>query len=179
MNESLTVLEQHEDFSETCESSSGSMSLSRCQLFEAGFPSGILHLNDPKCRGTVRNGRVEFYFDNNDHICGTSLEGNLRIHFSCVYSQTQSLSMEINPLESIVHRILLAGQGTYRVRMIHYMDAEFTHSFTGSVNAELDSRIFVEIRVVGVDSRQFASVIDTTPVNDPHYSLRWDLIVDM
>jgi len=49
------------------------MSLSRCQLFEAGFPSGILHLNDPKCRGTVRNGRVEFYFDNNDHICGTSL----------------------------------------------------------------------------------------------------------
>lgn len=61
------------DFSETCERSSGSMSLSRCQLFEAGFPSDILHLNDPNCRGTVRNGRVEFYFDNNDHICGTSL----------------------------------------------------------------------------------------------------------
>ncbi|KAL1264812.1 hypothetical protein QQF64_005167 [Cirrhinus molitorella] len=27
------------DFSETCESSSGSMSVSRCQLFEAGFPA--------------------------------------------------------------------------------------------------------------------------------------------
>jgi len=66
--------------------------------------------------------------------------------------------------------------------MIHYMDAEFTQSFTGSVNAELDSRIFVEIRVDGVDSRQFASVIDkcwATPVNDPHYSVRWDLIVGM
>uniref|UniRef100_A0A9J7ZQG2 Deleted in malignant brain tumors 1 protein n=1 Tax=Cyprinus carpio carpio TaxID=630221 RepID=A0A9J7ZQG2_CYPCA len=61
------------DFSEVCESSSGSMSLSRCQLFEAGFPTDNLHLNDPNCKGTVWNGRVEFYFDNNDHICGTSL----------------------------------------------------------------------------------------------------------
>ncbi|XP_048015512.1 deleted in malignant brain tumors 1 protein-like [Megalobrama amblycephala] len=56
------------DFSEVCESSSGSMSLSRCLLFEAGFPADNLHLNDPSCKGTVRNGRVEFYFDNNDHI---------------------------------------------------------------------------------------------------------------
>uniref|UniRef100_A0A8C1LK91 Alpha-tectorin-like n=1 Tax=Cyprinus carpio TaxID=7962 RepID=A0A8C1LK91_CYPCA len=61
------------DFSETCESSSGSMSVSRCQLFEAGFPADILHLNDPSCKGTVRNGRVEFHFDNDEHICGTNL----------------------------------------------------------------------------------------------------------
>ncbi|CAM4711688.1 unnamed protein product [Leuciscus chuanchicus] len=196
------------DFSETCESSSGSMSLSRCQLFEAGFPSDILHLNDPNCRGTVRNGRVEFYFDNNDHICGTSLVANgthfiyenfivgepdtvghlisrkkiLKLNFTCVYLQTQTLSMNINPLESIMHRILPAGQGTYQVRMIPYQDAEFTRPFTGSVNAELDRRIFVEVRVDGVDSHQFASVIDkcwATPVNDPHYSLHWDLIVGM
>ncbi|XP_048026674.1 pancreatic secretory granule membrane major glycoprotein GP2-like [Megalobrama amblycephala] len=195
------------DFIETCESSSGFMSLSRCQLFEAGFSSDILHLNDPSCRGTVRNGRVEFYFDNNDHICGTSLVANgthfiyenfilgdsgsgniisrekyLRIHFRCVYSQTQSLTMDINLLESIVHRILPAGQGTYQVRMIPYQDAEFLHPYSGSVNVELSKSIFVEVRVDGVDSSQFASVIDTcwaTPVNDPHYSVRWDLIVDM
>lgn len=49
------------------------MSVSRCQLFEAGFPADILHLNDPSCRGTVRNGRVEFHFDNDEHICGTNL----------------------------------------------------------------------------------------------------------
>ncbi len=61
------------DFSETCESSSGSISVSRCQLFEAGFPADVLHLNDPRCKGTVRNGRVEFYFDNEEHICGTHL----------------------------------------------------------------------------------------------------------
>ncbi len=61
------------DFSETCESSSGSMSVSRCQLFEAGFPAGFLHLNDPSCKGTIRNGRVEFHFDNEEHICGTNL----------------------------------------------------------------------------------------------------------
>uniref|UniRef100_A0A671KR24 Si:ch73-181m17.1 n=1 Tax=Sinocyclocheilus anshuiensis TaxID=1608454 RepID=A0A671KR24_9TELE len=200
---------QHDsfDFIETCESSSGSMSLSRCQLFEAGFPSDVLHLNDPNCRGTVRNGSVEFYFDNNDHICGTNLVANgthfiyknfivgepklvghlisrkriLKLPFTCVYSQTQTLSMDINPLESTVHMNLPAGQGTYQVRMIPYQDAEFSHPFTGSVNAELSKRIFVEVGVDGVDSRQFASVIDTcwaTPVNDPHYPLRWDLIVD-
>ncbi|KTF80864.1 hypothetical protein cypCar_00042908 [Cyprinus carpio] len=114
------------DFSETCESSSGSMSVSRCQLFEAGFSADILHLNDPSCKGTVRNGRVEFHFDNNEHICGTNLVANgthfiydnfilgtprteglisrekiLKLSFSCAYPQTQTLSMnvEINPLE--------------------------------------------------------------------------------
>ncbi|XP_068080923.2 uncharacterized protein si:ch73-181m17.1 isoform X2 [Danio rerio] len=195
------------DFTETCENSHGSISLSRCQLFDAGFPSDILHLNDPSCRGTVRDGQVEFYFDNNEHICGTSLTANgthiiyenfikgepnttgllvsrakvLKLSFSCVYLQTQTLSMDINPLESKVHKTLPAGQGTYRVRMIPYQDAEFLHPFTGNVAKEVSKRIFVEVRVDGVDDRQFASVIDTcwaTPVNDPHDSLRWDLIVD-
>ncbi|KAF4106346.1 hypothetical protein G5714_012336 [Onychostoma macrolepis] len=201
---------QHDAFDliETCESSYGSMSLSRCQLFEAGFPSDILHLNDPNCRGTIRNGRVEFFFDNNDHICGTSLVANgthfiyknvivgepnsaghlinresiLKLSFSCVYSQSQTLSMNINPLESTVHVNLAAGQGTYQVRMIPYQDVEFSHPFAGSVNVELNEQIFVEVRVDGVDSHQFASVIDTcwaTPVNDPYYPLRWDLITDM
>uniref|UniRef100_A0A672MFC0 ZP domain-containing protein n=1 Tax=Sinocyclocheilus grahami TaxID=75366 RepID=A0A672MFC0_SINGR len=68
------------DFSETCESSSGSMSVSRCQLFEAGFPADVLHLNDPSCKGTVRNGRVEFHFDNDEHICGTNLLVGYIIH---------------------------------------------------------------------------------------------------
>uniref|UniRef100_A0A672QKQ0 Uncharacterized LOC107595185 n=1 Tax=Sinocyclocheilus grahami TaxID=75366 RepID=A0A672QKQ0_SINGR len=195
------------DFSETCESSSGSLSVSRCQLFEAGFPADLLHLNDPSCKGTVRNGRVEFHFDNDELICGTNLVANgthfiysnfilgtprseglisrekiLKLSFSCVYPQTQTLSMnaEINPLESIVHKTLPAGEGRYQVRMIPYEDDEFTRPFTGKVDAELDQKMNVEVRVEGVDSRQFASVMDTcwaTPVNDPDYSLRWDLIV--
>uniref|UniRef100_A0A8C1KHD6 ZP domain-containing protein n=1 Tax=Cyprinus carpio TaxID=7962 RepID=A0A8C1KHD6_CYPCA len=195
------------DFSETCESSSGSMSVSRCQLFEAGFSADVLHLNDPNCKGTVRNGRVKFHFDNNENICGTNLLANgthfiysnfilgtprseglisrekiLKLPFSCVYPQTQTLSMnvEINPLESIVHRTLPAGEGRYQVRMIPYEDDEFTRPFTGRVDAELDQKMNVEVRVEGVDSRQFALVMDTcwaTPVNDPDYSLRWDLII--
>ncbi|KAK7122252.1 hypothetical protein R3I94_019390 [Phoxinus phoxinus] len=197
------------DVSETCESSSGSISVSRCQLFEAGFPADVLHLNDPSCKGTVRNGRVEFLFDNDEHICGTNLVANsthfiydnfilgtprsegedlisrekiLRLSFSCVYPQSQTLSMnvDINPLESIVHKTLPAGEGRYRVRMIPYEDDEFTRPFTGSVAAELDQEMHVEVRVEGVDSRQFALVMDTcwaTPVNDPDYSLRWDLIL--
>ncbi|XP_051745296.1 uromodulin-like isoform X2 [Ctenopharyngodon idella] len=183
------------------------MSVSRCQLFEAGFSADILHLNDPSCRGTVRNGRVEFHFDNDEHICGTNLVANgthfiydnfilgtpkseglisrekiLKLSFSCAYPQTQTLSMnvEINPLESIVHKSLPAGEGRYRVRMIPYQDDEFTLPFTGAVDAELDQEMHVEVRVEGVDSRQFALVTDTcwaTPVNDPNYDLRWDLIV--
>ncbi|XP_043093098.1 deleted in malignant brain tumors 1 protein-like isoform X3 [Puntigrus tetrazona] len=195
------------DFSEVCESSSGSMSLSRCQLFEAGFAINNLHLNDPSCRGTVWNGRVEFYFDNNEHICGTSLVANgthfmyenfifgtsgstegpisrkkiLKLNFNCIYPQTQTLSMnmEINPLESIVHKKLPAGQGRYQVRMVPFQDAGFSQFFNGSVNVEVNQQIFVEIRVEGVDSRQFATVIDkcwATPENDPQHSVHWDLI---
>ncbi|XP_073723308.1 uncharacterized protein [Misgurnus anguillicaudatus] len=194
------------DFFETCESSTGSISISRCQLFEAGYSAHGLHLNDPSCRGIIQNGRVEFSFDNNGHTCGTNLVANgthiiyenfilgaprsseglisreriLQISFSCVYPQTQTLSMiEINPLESVVHKTLPAGHGMYQVRMIPYQDVGFSQPFNGSVNAELNQEIFVEVRVDGVDSRQLVTVIDTcwaTPVNDPDYSLRWDLI---
>ncbi|KAF4098038.1 hypothetical protein G5714_022046 [Onychostoma macrolepis] len=195
------------DFSETCESSTGSLSVSRCQLFEAGFPADVLHLNDPSCKGMVQKGRVEFHFDNDEHICGTNLVANgthfiysnfilgtprseglisrkkiLKLPFSCVYPQTQTLSMnvEINPLESVVHKTLPSGEGRYQVRMIPYEDDEFTRPFTGRVDAELNQKMNVEVRVEGVDSRQFASVMEmcwATPVNDPDYSLRWDLIV--
>ncbi|XP_073723248.1 scavenger receptor cysteine-rich domain-containing protein DMBT1 isoform X2 [Misgurnus anguillicaudatus] len=194
------------DVYETCESSSAFVSLSRCQLFEAGFPADLLHLNDPSCKGTVRNGRVEFGFDNNEHICGTSLMANgthfiyenfirgepdltshegpisrqriLSLHFSCIYQQTQSVSLDMHPLGSIVNRNL-EGQGTYQVRMVPYLDAEFSKPFNGSVDVVVDEKIFVEVGVGGVDSHQFVSVIDgcwATPVNDPLSSLRWDLI---
>ncbi|KAK2876066.1 hypothetical protein Q8A67_020162 [Cirrhinus molitorella] len=196
------------DFSETCESSSGSMSVSRCQLFEAGFPADNLHLSDSKCKGTVRNGRVEFHFDNDEHLCGTKLVANgthfiydnfilgtprseglisrekiLKLSFSCVYPQTQKLSMnvEINPLETFVNKTLPSGEGRYQVRMIPYEDDEFTRPFTGKVDAELNQEMHVEVRVEGVDSRQFALVMDrcwATPVNDPDYSLHWDLIIN-
>lgn len=54
-------------------SSSGSMSLSRCQLFEFGFSPEMLHLNDMSCTGSVDNGRVLFHFDNEGNVCGTNL----------------------------------------------------------------------------------------------------------
>ncbi|XP_073672308.1 uromodulin-like [Paramisgurnus dabryanus] len=109
-----------------------------------------------------------------------SRERILQISFSCVYPQTQTLSMiEMNPLESVYHKNLPSGQGMYQVRMIPYEDVGFSQPFNGSVDAELNQEIFVEVRVDGVDSRQLVTVIDTcwaTPVNDPDYSLRWDLI---
>ncbi|XP_036420886.1 pancreatic secretory granule membrane major glycoprotein GP2-like [Colossoma macropomum] len=197
------------DSRETCESSSGTMSLSRCQLFEAGFPVNVLHLSDPSCNGTLQNGRLVFHFDNDDHICGTNLTANgthfvyensiqgvadsaggpinrkkqLELRFSCIYqlSQTLTMDMEFNPLQSIVHKTLPDGQGMYQVRMIPYQDAAFSHPYDGSEDIVVDQRIYVEVIVKGVDSRQISTVIDScwaTPVNDQNFAVRWDLIIN-
>uniref|UniRef100_A0A3B4DKV2 ZP domain-containing protein n=1 Tax=Pygocentrus nattereri TaxID=42514 RepID=A0A3B4DKV2_PYGNA len=197
------------DSRETCESSSGTMSLSRCQLFEAGFPANILHLSDPSCNGTLQNGRLVFHFDNDDHICGTNLTANgthfvyensiqgvadsaggpinrkkqLELHFSCIYqlSQTLTMDMEFNPLQSIVHKTLPDGQGMYQVSMIPFQDAAFSHPYNGSEDIVVDQRIYVEVIVKGVDSRQISTVIDAcwvTPVNDQNFAVRWDLIIN-
>lgn len=61
------------DSSITCASSSGTMSVSRCQLFEAGFHVGALHLREHSCNGTLHDGRLVFRFDNDDQLCGTVL----------------------------------------------------------------------------------------------------------
>nr|XP_015224275.1 PREDICTED: alpha-tectorin-like [Lepisosteus oculatus] len=196
------------DAQETCFSSSGIMSLSRCLLFEEGFPPHILHLNDPNCTGTVINGRVEFLFDNDNHTCGTSLTTNgthfiynnsihgaidssggvisrtkhIDLKFSCVYllSETMSMPIGIHPLESIVRKNLPSGIGTYQVRLVPYQDSQFSHPFTGSqVDLELNQRVYIGVFVSGVDDRQFSSVLEScwaTPVNDPFYSIRWNLI---
>ncbi|XP_062388334.1 IgGFc-binding protein-like isoform X3 [Sardina pilchardus] len=195
------------DSVEFCSSSTGTMSLSRCQLFEAGFLADSLRLNDPRCNGTLQDGRVEFLFDNDNHICGTSLRSNsthfiyentihgeansasgpisrerqIDLLFCCVYPLTQTLSMniEINPLESQITKKLPGGEGSYHVRMIPYEDAGFSHAFSGRVNVEVNQQIYVAVQVDGVDSRQIAMVIDScwaTPVNQPNCNIRWDLI---
>ncbi|KAG5272728.1 hypothetical protein AALO_G00168670 [Alosa alosa] len=64
----------------TCHNSSCWISLSRCLLFEAGFPAQVLHLNDPGCTGTVLEGQVKFHFNNDDQKCGTVLRVN-KTHF--------------------------------------------------------------------------------------------------
>ncbi|XP_076864065.1 IgGFc-binding protein-like [Brachyhypopomus gauderio] len=186
------------DAVEVCDGSSGTMSLSRCQLFEAGFSVHTLHLSDPSCRGTVQNGRLVFHFDNDYHICGTNLTANgthfiyentiqgglenLSLPFSCIYALTQTLTMtsELHPLQSTIYKNLPGGVGKYQVRMIPYRDPGFSHPYNGSADVEVDQRIYVAVLVQGVDSRQIATVIDScwaTPENDPDYAVRWDLIV--
>ncbi|XP_072530589.1 pancreatic secretory granule membrane major glycoprotein GP2-like [Salminus brasiliensis] len=177
------------DSREQCESSSGTMSLSRCQLFEAGFSADVLHLSDPNCTGTLQNGRLVFHFNNDDHICGTNLTANgthfiytntiqggadsaggpihrkkyLELNFSCIYQISQTLTMdtELNPLESIVRKNLPDGQGMYQVRMIPYQDAGLSRPYNGNVSIVVDQRIYVGVFVQGVDSRQIATVIDS------------------
>ncbi|KAI5608735.1 hypothetical protein C0J50_12203, partial [Silurus asotus] len=102
---------------ETCSGSAGSLSLSRCQLFEAGYSEDVLHLNDPSCKGKVYNDRLVFNFDSTDNLCNTTLtsnnthiifknnvgtidgigvisrSGGLNIAISCVYPLIRSISM--------------------------------------------------------------------------------------
>ncbi|XP_049329391.1 alpha-tectorin-like [Astyanax mexicanus] len=196
------------DSKEECESSSGTMSLSRCQLFEAGFSADILHLSDPNCTGTIQNGRLVFSFDNDANICGTNLVANgthfiyentiqggadsargsihrkkyLELQFSCIYQISQTLSMdtELTPLQSVVRK-RLPGQGMYQVRIIPYQDAALSQPYNGSVKIVVDERIYVGVFVQGVDSRQIATVIDScwaTPENDQNHAVRWDLITN-
>lgn len=80
---------------------------------------------------------------------------------------------------SRITKKLPGGEGTYSVQMIPYEDAGFSHAFSGSVNVEVNQQIYIAVRVDGVDSGQIAMVMDScwaTPVNQPDYHIRWDLI---
>lgn len=175
----------------TCVSSSGTMSISRCQLFEAGFHSSALHLKDHSCNGTLQDGRLVFHFDNDNRLCGTALRSNgthfmyeniiqgdvdthgglisrqrnLHLDFSCVYPLAQALSMAvgINPMESILRKRLPIGTGSYRMRMIPYEDEGFMFPFSTNRNIELevDEMFYLEVRTEGVDRSQFATVLDS------------------
>ncbi|KAG1960385.1 pancreatic secretory granule membrane major glycoprotein GP2-like [Pimephales promelas] len=183
--------QNHEIFDavESCASSTGSMSLSRCQLFESGFTPENLHLNDPNCQGTLEHGRLVFQFDNEGHVCGTilmsnrthfiyqnSIQSNLRstgqslisrerwlnITFSCAYPliQTLSMPMGIQAEGGEMSLELPAGQGTYQVRMIPYHDAQFTIPFDGEVEIQVNQQMYVAVEVNGVDRNQIATVLD-------------------
>ncbi|KAI4878991.1 hypothetical protein NFI96_020505 [Prochilodus magdalenae] len=167
------------DSRETCESSSGTMSLSRCQLFEAGFPTNVLHLSDPSCNGTLQNGRLVFHFDNDEHICGTNLTAN-GTHFiyeNSIQGVADSAGGAINRKKELELRFSCV----YKLRQTLTMDMEFSPLQRGTEDIEVDQRIFMEVAVQGVDGRQIATVIDScwvTPVNDQNYAVRWDLIIN-
>ncbi|KAF6732048.1 Alpha-tectorin, partial [Oryzias melastigma] len=177
------------DSSITCQNSSGTMSVSRCQLFEAGFPSSALHLRDSSCKGTVEDGKLVFHFDNNDHLCGTVLRSNgthfiyentiqsetapsetlisrqkkIKLCFSCAYplSQAQSMDVGINPVESIMKKKLPAGSGSYHIRMTSYTDPDFRFPFTNETDIEVDEMLYVKVKTEGVDQHQLATILDS------------------
>uniref|UniRef100_A0A3B3CSU8 Alpha-tectorin-like n=1 Tax=Oryzias melastigma TaxID=30732 RepID=A0A3B3CSU8_ORYME len=179
------------DSSITCVSSSGTLSLSRCQLFEAGFPLSALHLRDDSCKGTLQDGRLVFHFNNDDQLCGTvlmsngthfiyenSVQGDVDPHdgiisreqsihllFNCVYPLAQALSMDvgINPLESIVNKRLPSGEGHYSLRMIPYEDPNFQSPLNRNRNLEMEinQRLYIEVLTEGVDERQISTILDS------------------
>ncbi|XP_041914858.1 pancreatic secretory granule membrane major glycoprotein GP2-like isoform X2 [Alosa sapidissima] len=174
----------------TCHNSSCWISLSRCLLFEAGFPAHVLHLNDPGCTGTVLDGRVWFHFSNDDQKCGTVLRANkthfiyenyiqgtadsaeghiisrqrqLSLQFVCEYPINQNASMDvaIHVLKSAIRLKLPAARGTYQVQITPYKDADFTQQFSGNATGQPEETIYIAVDVEGVDSRQFSSMLDS------------------
>ncbi|XP_058262652.1 pancreatic secretory granule membrane major glycoprotein GP2-like isoform X2 [Hemibagrus wyckioides] len=194
------------DAIETCSGSTGSLSLSRCQLFEAGYSADVLHLNDPSCKGEVQNNRLVFKYDSNASLCGTTLENNgthvifknnvgttnmtglishtggFNIAISCVYPLIQNISMptHIEVTGSEISKEL-SIEGTYQILMIPYTDATFLVPYSGNVTLQVNHQMYIAVQVDQFDSTQIALVLDNcwaTPVNQMDYSIRWNLIVN-
>uniref|UniRef100_A0A3B3VDX7 ZP domain-containing protein n=1 Tax=Poecilia latipinna TaxID=48699 RepID=A0A3B3VDX7_9TELE len=179
---------------------SGTMSVSRCQLFEAGFHSSALHLRDSSCNGTLQDGRLVFHFDNDNHLCGTALRVNNGTHF--MYENT--IQGNVDPHGGLINRernLHLDFCCVYPLVMIpfslffyFYILISYSLSITesskqisiaytnGNIELEVDEMFYMEVRTEGVDQRQFATVLDScwaTPVNQANYPVRWDLITSL
>ncbi|XP_046710253.1 uromodulin-like [Silurus meridionalis] len=194
------------DAIETCSGSTGSLSLSRCQLFEAGYSIDTLHLNNPRCKGTLKEGSLVFSFDSHDKICNTSLQNNgthiifmnsvgttngtgvisrsegLNINFSCSYPVIESISM---PLAIYANKTViykgLSSEGYYQITMIPYTNATFDHPYTGNVTLKVNEQMYIALEVTPFDSSQVALVLDhcwATPFNQSDSFPQWDLIVN-
>ncbi|KAG9267600.1 alpha-tectorin-like [Astyanax mexicanus] len=176
------------DATEVCESSKGTLSLSRCQLFEAGFPAEYLHLRDHRCRGKIQDDMVVFHFDNDQNVCGTNLKSNkthfvyenviqmiygeesktvisrqrwVNIAFSCAYPliQTLDMPMDFKAQKSVVSKDLDTA-GTYEIYMLPFPNASFVEPYHGEVTLDVNQQIFVAVVVDKVDSSQIATVLD-------------------
>ncbi|XP_060719731.1 alpha-tectorin-like isoform X12 [Tachysurus vachellii] len=194
------------DAIETCSGSTGSMSLSRCQLFEAGYFADVLHLNDQTCKGEIQHNRLVFKFDSNASMCGTTLESNathiifknnvvsnnqkgiisrtggINITFSCVYPLIQSISMptDIEVTGGVISKEL-STLGSYQIHMTPYTDVTFLVQYSGNVTLEVNHQMYIAVEVDQFDSTQISLVLDNcwaTPVNQIDYSVRWDLIIN-
>ncbi|KAI5102916.1 hypothetical protein C0J45_6497 [Silurus meridionalis] len=176
------------DAIETCSGSAGLLSLSRCQLFEAGYSEDVLHLNDPSCKGKVYNGRLVFNFDSTDNLCSTTLtsnnthiifknnvgmidgigvisrSGGLNIAISCVYPLIRSISMptDIQASGSVLSKDL-STEGSYQISIIPYTDATFLVPISGKVTLEVNHQMYIGVKVDRFDSTQIALVLDRCP----------------
>uniref|UniRef100_A0A7N6FAI2 Uncharacterized protein n=1 Tax=Anabas testudineus TaxID=64144 RepID=A0A7N6FAI2_ANATE len=173
-----------EDSSIACASSSGTLSVSRCQLFEAGFDFRALHLRDDSCRGTVQDGRLLFHFDNDNQLCVHILYQLYFLHNCVTLINVMSFSSVLTlyvALCSVVRKKLPCGSGQYHLRMIPYQDPDFHVPLTSNstIHVEIGQLLFMEVQAEGVDESQISTILEScwaTPVNDADYPTRSDLI---
>ncbi|KAM9463020.1 uromodulin-like [Clarias gariepinus] len=194
------------DAYETCSGSAGSLSLSRCQLFEAGYTADSLHLNDPNCKGRLQGDRLVFSFDSNANMCGTTLTNNrthiiyvnnvgttdgkgvisrvsgLNLAFSCVYPLIQSVSipMAIQVLGGVINKEL-SSVGNYQMTMVPYPSSSFQEPYHSNVTLGVNQTLYIAVQVDQFNKTKIALVMDrcwATPLNQTDYNIYWDLIVN-
>ncbi|XP_040913273.1 uncharacterized protein LOC121194439 [Toxotes jaculatrix] len=190
-----------------CGQNSASVSLVGCLLEEDGIDYSMLHLNDQSCKGQMDNltHMVTFNFDSSN-TCGTVVMANgsqiiykntimtqnssasdiitrqdeVKIDFSCFYTQPDIKSMAFRIKDSSVIEQIVSGAWNYTLTMKAYSDADRTQAIDPSTEILLQQAVWVELKTEGLDDKLVALVTDScwaTNQPSPSESLRYDLIV--
>ncbi|KAK7913717.1 hypothetical protein WMY93_013928 [Mugilogobius chulae] len=172
-----------------CQNQKATLTLAACLLEESGIDYNNLQLNDESCVGHMdrETHMVTFSFDN-VYSCGTVVKYNgsriiyhntiktmentdsgiinrhedLHLDFSCHYLQPDVQSMAIQIKDSSVVQELVAGEWRYNLSMIVYTDEARTQAVTPDTQINLDQRVYIEMKVDGLDEKLCPNPADRT-----------------
>ncbi|XP_017297450.2 uncharacterized protein LOC108251611, partial [Kryptolebias marmoratus] len=187
-----------------CEANSASLTLFNCLLEERGIDYTVLHLNNQSCRGELDEAAntVTFSF-NTENLCGAEItfdenrinytntimnqnftdviirHDQVFIEFSCFNPQPQLKTVAFTINDNSYMITLQAGEWTYNVSMIPYIDEKCTKVVATDTEVKLNQKVWVELKTEGLDADTIAVVTDScwaTSVPDPDSTPRHDLI---
>ncbi|XP_034407136.1 alpha-tectorin-like [Cyclopterus lumpus] len=190
-----------------CMQSSIKVTLAECLLWDKGLDSSTLHLNDPDCKGHSDNQTHMLTFLLEGDACGTEVIKNdshviyknkitmgnsslnetitrqkqVEIDFSCAVIQPEIQSASFRIKDSFVFQHIETEVLNYTVMMTAYTDAGFNHHVENDTDIQLNQRIWLEMKMQGLDDNTVAVVTDscwTTNQSSPNSSLSYYLVID-
>lgn len=190
-----------------CKHQSATMTMANCLLEEKGIDYTVLHMNDESCVGQMDNEThmVTFSF-NSTNTCGTVVKSNnseiifhntiktgnstnfgiitrhddVHLDFSCQYIQPDVKSLSIKIKDSSVIQQLVSGEWRYNLSMNAYTDDAYTQAINPDKEINLNERVYIELKVVGLDENTLSLVIDScwaTPEPSPNGNLNYNIIL--